>query len=118
MIRTPGTARAARRIAAAAAVGGGGVTALGAAAYGLLLAEALVARRAVGRPHGMEGPPSDGVYGPFGGEPIRLTMLGDSLSVGLRTRPCGGCGRPGPRWSWAPARTWARYGRSRSRCAG
>ncbi|MFI6508646.1 SGNH/GDSL hydrolase family protein [Streptosporangium sp. NPDC050855] len=85
MIRTPGTARAARRIAAAAAVGGGGVTALGAAAYGLLLAEALVARRTVGRPHGMEGPPSDGVYGPFGGEPIRLVMLGDSLSVGLGT---------------------------------
>ncbi|MER6175388.1 SGNH/GDSL hydrolase family protein [Streptosporangium sp. NPDC001681] len=85
MIWTPGTARAARRIAAAAALGGGGVTLLGAATYGLLLAEAMVARRAVGRPHGMDGPPSDGVYGAFGGEPIRMAMLGDSTSVGLGT---------------------------------
>ncbi|MEU8379310.1 SGNH/GDSL hydrolase family protein [Streptosporangium sp. NPDC048865] len=85
MIWTPGVARAARRIAAAAALGGGGLTALGAATYGLLLAEALVARRAVGRPHGMDGPPSDGVYGAFGGEPLRMVMLGDSTSVGLGT---------------------------------
>ncbi|MFC4587268.1 SGNH/GDSL hydrolase family protein [Sphaerisporangium corydalis] len=87
---TPGTARAARRIATAAAVGSGGVTALGAAVYGLLMAEAMLARRLVGRPHGMEGPASDGIYGEWpsrkdGGpvEPIRLVMLGDSTSVGL-----------------------------------
>lgn len=85
MIWTPGAARAARRIAAAAAVGGGGLTALGAASYGLLLAEATLARYIVGRPHGMEGPPSDGVYGDFGGEPLRMAMLGDSTSVGLGT---------------------------------
>ncbi|MFF5206654.1 SGNH/GDSL hydrolase family protein [Streptosporangium sp. NPDC000396] len=85
MTWTPGAARAARRIAAAAAVGGGGLTALGAAAYGLLLAEGVLARRIVGRPHGMEGPPSDGVYGDFEGEPIRMVMLGDSTSVGLGT---------------------------------
>ncbi|GHE41192.1 lipase [Streptosporangium violaceochromogenes] len=85
MIWTPGAARAARRIAAAAAVGGGGLTALGAASYGLLLAEAMLARYIVGRPHGMEGPPSDGVYGAFRGEPIRMAMLGDSTSVGLGT---------------------------------
>ncbi|MGW4425405.1 SGNH/GDSL hydrolase family protein [Streptosporangium sp. NPDC004631] len=85
MIWTPGAARAARRIAAGAAVGGGGLTALGAVTYGLLLAEAELARRIVGRPHGMEGPPSDGIYGDFGGEPIRLVMLGDSTSVGLGT---------------------------------
>ncbi|WP_433245566.1 SGNH/GDSL hydrolase family protein [Streptosporangium sp. CA-135522] len=85
MTWTPGAARTARRIAAAAAVGGGGLTALGAATYGLLLAEAMVARRIVGRPHGMEGPPSDGVYGAFEGEPIRMVMLGDSTSVGLGT---------------------------------
>ncbi|WP_214416459.1 SGNH/GDSL hydrolase family protein [Sphaerisporangium fuscum] len=89
MIWTPATSRAARRIAAAAAVGGGGVTLLGAAVYGLLFTEALLARKIVGRPHGMEGPPSDGVYGrwPDGenprGEPISLVMLGDSTSVGL-----------------------------------
>ncbi|MGV9776411.1 SGNH/GDSL hydrolase family protein [Streptosporangium sp. NPDC003464] len=85
MTWTPGAARAARRIAAAAAVGGGGLTALGVATYGVLLAEALVARRIVGRPHGMEGPPSDGLYGDFPGEPIRMVMLGDSTSVGLGT---------------------------------
>jgi lysophospholipase L1-like esterase len=85
VIWTPGVARAARRIAAAAAVGGGGLTALGAATYGLLFAEGVLARRIVGRPHGMEGPPSDGVYGDFDGEPIRMVMLGDSLSVGLGT---------------------------------
>lgn len=85
MTWTPGAVRTARRIAAAAAVGGGGITALGAATYGLLLAEALLARRIVGRPHGMEGPPSDGVYGDFDGEPIRMVMLGDSTSVGLGT---------------------------------
>ncbi|MEU4722544.1 SGNH/GDSL hydrolase family protein [Nonomuraea dietziae] len=83
MIWTPGVARTARRIAAAAAVGGGGLTALGATAYGLLIAESLVARRVIGRPHGMEGPASDGLYGDFPGEPVSLVMLGDSLSVGL-----------------------------------
>ncbi|MFJ2028815.1 SGNH/GDSL hydrolase family protein [Streptosporangium sp. NPDC087985] len=85
MTWTPGAARAARRIAAAAALGGGGITALGVATYGLLLAEAMVARRIVGRPHGTEGPPSDGVYGNFPGVPLRMAMLGDSTSVGLGT---------------------------------
>ncbi|MFI6484170.1 SGNH/GDSL hydrolase family protein [Nonomuraea sp. NPDC050663] len=83
MIWTPGVARAARRIAAAAAVGGGGLTALGVTAYGLLLAEGLVARKVIGRPHGMEGPTADGSYGAFPGMPISLVMLGDSTSVGL-----------------------------------
>lgn len=83
MIWTPGVARAARKIAAAAAVGGGGLTALGATAYGLLVVEGLVARKVIGRPHGMEGPDSDGVYGHFTGAPIHLAMLGDSTSVGL-----------------------------------
>jgi lysophospholipase L1-like esterase len=83
VIWTPGVARAARRIATAAAYGGGGLTAIGAAAYGLLLAESMLARRIVGRPHGMEGPPSDGVYGDFPGPPIGLVMLGDSTAVGL-----------------------------------
>ncbi|MEV4803559.1 SGNH/GDSL hydrolase family protein [Nonomuraea sp. NPDC049421] len=77
-------ARAARKIATAAAFGGGGLTALGATAYGLLIAEGLLARKAIGRPHGLDGPPSDGVYGAdFPGEPIRMAMLGDSTSVGL-----------------------------------
>ncbi|MBP2707172.1 SGNH/GDSL hydrolase family protein [Microbispora sp. RL4-1S] len=81
-------ARAARRIATAAALGGGGLTALGVVTYGLLMAEATLARRLVGQPHGLDGPPSDGVYGDFPGEPIRMTVLGDSTSVGLgMTRP-------------------------------
>jgi lysophospholipase L1-like esterase len=90
VIWTPGTARAARRIATAAAVGSGGVTALGAAVYGLLMAEAMLARKIVGRPHGMVGPAADGIYGDWRGqggdapaEPINLVMLGDSTSVGL-----------------------------------
>ncbi|KAB8191145.1 SGNH/GDSL hydrolase family protein [Nonomuraea phyllanthi] len=76
-------ARAARRIATAAALGGGGLTALGATAYGLLIAEGLLARKAIGRPHGLDGPPSDGTYGDFAGEPLKMAMLGDSTSVGL-----------------------------------
>jgi lysophospholipase L1-like esterase len=76
-------ARAARRIATAAAYGGGGLTAIGAVAYGLLVAEGMLARKLVGLPHGTQGPPSDGVYGDGGGEPLRLVMLGDSTAVGL-----------------------------------
>lgn len=87
MFWTSGAARAARRIATAAALGGGGLTALGVLTYGLLIAEAMVARRIVGQPHGYAGPASDGVYGPYSGdvsgEPIRMAMLGDSTSIGL-----------------------------------
>ncbi|MEU6718564.1 SGNH/GDSL hydrolase family protein [Nonomuraea sp. NPDC046802] len=83
MVWPAGMARAARKIATAAALGGGGLTALGATAYGLLIAEGLLARKAIGRPHGLDGPPSDGTYGDFSGEPIKMAMLGDSTSVGL-----------------------------------
>ncbi|MER6946375.1 SGNH/GDSL hydrolase family protein [Nonomuraea sp. NPDC000554] len=83
MVWAPGVARAARKIATAAALGGGGLTALGATAYGLLLAEGLLARKAIGRPHGLDGPPSDGIYGDYPGTPLKLVMLGDSTSVGL-----------------------------------
>ncbi|GIH49042.1 Lysophospholipase L1 [Microbispora rosea] len=83
MVWTSGAVRAARRIATAAALGGGGLTALGAVTYGLLMAEAMVARRIVGQPHGLDGPQADGVYGAFPGEPIRMAVLGDSTSVGL-----------------------------------
>ncbi len=60
--------------------------------YGLLIAEAMLARKIVGRPHGMDGPASDGIYGEWpshAGEepvvPISMVMLGDSTSVGLGT---------------------------------
>lgn len=89
MVWPAGAARAARRIAAAAALGGGGLTALGATAYALLIAESLLARRTIGTPHGLEGPPSDGVYGDFPGPPIRMAMLGDSTSVGLGMTEAG-----------------------------
>ncbi|MEW9529063.1 SGNH/GDSL hydrolase family protein [Microbispora sp. NPDC049125] len=83
MIWTSGAARATRRIVTAAALGGGGLTALGAVTYGLLMAEAVVARRIVGQPHGLDGPPADGVYGDHPGEPVHMVLLGDSTSVGL-----------------------------------
>ncbi|WP_113704572.1 SGNH/GDSL hydrolase family protein [Nonomuraea lactucae] len=83
MVWAPGVARAARKIAIAAALGGGGLTALGVTAYALLILESLMARRVIGLPHGMDGPPSDGVYGEFAGEPLTMVMLGDSTSVGL-----------------------------------
>lgn len=82
-IWTPEIGQLARRTATVAAYGGGGLTALGTAAYGLLLAEGALARRIVGRPHGTDGPYSDGIYGVHPGEPIRMVMLGDSTSVGL-----------------------------------
>ncbi|WP_438672142.1 SGNH/GDSL hydrolase family protein [Spongiactinospora gelatinilytica] len=56
---------------------------MGAVAYGLLVAEGLLARRLVGRPVAEEGPPADGIYGDGPGEPIGLVMLGDSTSVGI-----------------------------------
>ncbi|MBT0770519.1 SGNH/GDSL hydrolase family protein [Kineosporia sp. J2-2] len=73
----------ARKIAAAAAFGGGGIGALGAAAYGLVLAEVKIARKVIGQPFGNAGPGGEGLYGDFPGEPIQLVMLGDSTSVGL-----------------------------------
>jgi lysophospholipase L1-like esterase len=81
-----GRARRARRIAATAAYGGGGVAAgigaLGALGYGLLKAEARIARRVVGI-H-FEGAPDDaGVYGAGVGEPVELLVLGDSLAAGM-----------------------------------
>jgi hypothetical protein len=76
-------ARVARRIAMAAAYGGGGLGVLSAGAFGLVRAEAALARRAIGEPTG-EPPDADGVYGAHhSGEPLRLLMLGDSSACGL-----------------------------------
>ncbi len=76
-------ARVARRIAMAAAYGGGGLGVLSAGAFGLVRAEAALARRAIGEPTG-EPPAADGVYGAHhSGEPLRLLMLGDSSACGL-----------------------------------
>jgi lysophospholipase L1-like esterase len=78
----------ARRIAAAAAYGGGGVGLLGLTGFGLLVGEARLARRRIGKPFGPDGLFTDGVYGRGAGEPLELAVLGDSSAAGL------GCERP------------------------
>lgn len=76
-------ARVARRIAMAAAYGGGGLGLLSAGAFGLIRAEAALARRAIGEPTGTP-PEADGRYGGYHpGEPLRLAVLGDSSACGL-----------------------------------
>lgn len=76
------SARSARRIATAAAFGGGGLGVLGASVYGLLRAQAVLARRSItGRPLG--GPPDpDAVYGDFDGPPLSFVVIGDSTATG------------------------------------
>lgn len=72
----------ARRIATAAAYGGGGLGVAGVLATGVLIGEAKLARWAIRTP---DGPPPgcDGRYGEeFGGEPIRMVLLGDSSAAG------------------------------------
>jgi hypothetical protein len=73
----------ARRIAVAAAYGGGSLGLLTAGAFGLIRAEAALARRAIGEP--TETPPeADGLYGSMhGGKPISFVVLGDSSAGGL-----------------------------------
>lgn len=79
-------AHTAKRIARAAAFGGTGATALGASVYGLLAAEAVLARRAIG-PVTEEPFDADGSYGAelagTGPEPHVLAVLGDSSAAGL-----------------------------------
>ena len=76
-------ARVAKRIAMAAAYGGGGLGVLSAAAFGLIRAEAALARRAIGEPTG-EPPSAAGDYGAqHHGEPLTLALLGDSSAAGL-----------------------------------
>ena len=73
----------ARRIAAAAAYGGGGVGLLTLTGAGLLIGEARLARRRIGKPFGPDGLRTDGVYGRGPGEPLELAVLGDSSGAGL-----------------------------------
>jgi lysophospholipase L1-like esterase len=77
-----GTAGAARKLAAAAAYGGGGLSVIGAGLYGLLRAEARLARRAIGRTTG-EPPDATGWYGRGRpGPAIKVALLGDSAGAG------------------------------------
>jgi len=67
----------------AAAYGGGGLGLLSAGAFGLVRAEAALARRAIGEPTGL-APDADGVYGAaHPGEPLTLALLGDSSATGF-----------------------------------
>jgi lysophospholipase L1-like esterase len=71
-----------RRIATAGAYGAGSVTAIGAALTGLLVGQAMLARRTI--PIAEAPPPRcDGRYGTeHDGEPITLVVLGDSTAAG------------------------------------
>ena len=75
-------AASARRLVTAAAYGGASVTAAGMLATGVVLGQALIARRVI--PAAEQPPPRcDGWYGcDFQGEPIRLALLGDSSAAG------------------------------------
>ncbi len=73
----------ARRIAAAAIYGGGGLGMLGAAGFGLLAAEAKLARRWIGRPFSHDGLQGEWEFGSGIGPPLELAMLGDSSAAGL-----------------------------------
>jgi len=67
----------------AAAYGGGGLGLLSAGAFGLVRAEAALARRTIGEPTGT-APDANGLYGTHHqGEPLTLALLGDSSASGL-----------------------------------
>lgn len=72
----------ARRAARTTAVGSGGLLGLGAAAAGLLYAQARGVRRAIG-PRRTVPPYQDGRYGRRTGTSLRLAILGDSVAAGL-----------------------------------
>ena len=77
-----GTAGAAKKLASAAAYGGGGLSVLGAGLYGLLRAEAKLARRAIGETTG-QPPDATGWYGRGRpGPAIKVALLGDSAAAG------------------------------------
>jgi lysophospholipase L1-like esterase len=77
-----GKAAAARKLAAAAVYGGGGLSLAGASLYGLLRAEATLARRSIGNADG-EPPQATGWYGHGrSGPAIKLALLGDSSAAG------------------------------------
>lgn len=77
-----GKAGAARKLASAAAYGGGGLSVLGAGLYGVLRAEAAVARRTIGNAEG-DPPDPTGYYGRGRpGPAVKVVLLGDSSAAG------------------------------------
>lgn len=78
-----GKAAAARKLASAAAYGGGGLSLLGGALYGVLRAEATLARRTIGEPGDATPPEATGWYARRRpGPAVRITLLGDSSAAG------------------------------------
>jgi lysophospholipase L1-like esterase len=81
-----------RKAAAAALLSGGGLTVLTGASIGLVMAEAKMARRAIG-PAQQVPPAADGLYGQHlpapGGRPLRFAMLGDSTAAGYGVQDPG-----------------------------
>ena len=77
-----GKAGAARKLAAAAALGGGGLSVMGASVYGVLMTEARLARRAIGKAD-KTPPDATGWYGTGRPGPvINVALLGDSSAAG------------------------------------
>lgn len=78
-----GKAAAAKRLAAAAAYGGGGLGAVGAGLYGVLVAEAKIARKTIGDPRTEPPPDATGWYGRRRRSPaLKVAWLGDSSAAG------------------------------------
>jgi lysophospholipase L1-like esterase len=82
--RVPRPGRRARWVAVKAAYGGGTAGGLLAAGYGLLTAQAQLARRTIGIPT-EKAPLAAGMYGRGrrGDKPLHLAILGDSAAAGL-----------------------------------
>ncbi|GAA1917451.1 SGNH/GDSL hydrolase family protein [Nocardioides lentus] len=78
-----GKAAAARKLASAAAFGGGGVSVVGAGLWGVLKAEASLARRTIGTPRDEPPPDATGWYGRTRPGPAhRVAVIGDSSAAG------------------------------------
>lgn len=78
-----GKAGAARKLASAAAYGGGGLSVLGAGLYGVLTAEAKLARRTIGQTSDEPPPDATGWYGRARpGPALKIALLGDSSAAG------------------------------------
>ena len=79
-VQRPG--RRAAWVATRGAYGTGALGALAGLGYGVIRAEAMLARRTIGEPRDLPPDPT-GSYGRHGGKPLRLVMLGDSSATGL-----------------------------------
>ena len=83
------TRATAPELAAAAAYGGGGLGLLGGSLYGVLKAEAQLARRRIGSAT-LTPPDPSGLYAAhLPGRPLRLAVLGDSAAAGYGARDPG-----------------------------